>query len=147
MQALVSAFGIDWRLLLIDGINFGLLLLALWYFLYGPLTKMLESRREKIVIGVRDAVQAAKLRAEIEASRGEILSAAGTEADELLKQARVSALEKAKQIVVASEASAAAVVKDAEAAAQELKAEAIASSKAEVAKLIVLGMEKLSLNK
>ena len=47
MGQVLAAFGIDWRLLLINSINFGLLLLALWYFLYGPLMKMLEEAPQK----------------------------------------------------------------------------------------------------
>jgi F0F1-type ATP synthase membrane subunit b/b' len=46
--------------------------------------------------------------------------------------------------VSASEASAQALLKDAEAQATELKREAIEQSKQEVAKLIVLGMEKMT---
>ncbi|HEY5383337.1 MAG TPA: F0F1 ATP synthase subunit B, partial [Candidatus Paceibacterota bacterium] len=80
MGQVFAAFGIDWRLLLIDSINFGLLLLALWYFLYAPLTKMLEVRRQKVAGGVLDAEAAeAKLR-EIEEATGGILAKAGTEA-------------------------------------------------------------------
>ncbi len=143
MQALVSAFGIDWRLLLIDGINFGLLLLALWYFLYGPLTGMLEARRQKVVQGVRDAEDAAAKLHDIEESRGGILASAGQEADELLKRARIAAQEKERVLVATAEAAAARTAAEAQKQALELKAQAIEESKQEVAKLVVLGMEKM----
>jgi F0F1-type ATP synthase membrane subunit b/b' len=46
-------------------------------------------------------------------------------------------------LVTAAEASAARTTKEAEAEAKELKAKALEESKQEVAKLVVLGMEKL----
>ena len=36
MNELFAAFGIDWKLLLAQGVNFGIVLVALWYFLYRP---------------------------------------------------------------------------------------------------------------
>jgi len=143
MNALFSAFGIDWHLLVINLINFGLMLVALWYFLYGPIVRMLEARRQKVAQGVIDAELAAERLAEIEASRAGTLAAAGREADEVLSRARKAALEKEKAQLAAGEAAAARIVADAETAAAEAKARAIAESRDEVAKLVVLGAEKI----
>ncbi|MBX4191876.1 hypothetical protein KW798_00070 [Candidatus Parcubacteria bacterium] len=146
MESILGVFGIDWRLLLIQAINFGLLMAALTYFLYGPIMRMLEERRQKVADGVRDAESAARTKQEIEHSRGDILAKAGKEADEALAAARAAAIQKEKDILAAGEVAAASMLKDAEAQAGELKASALRESKEEVAKLIVLGMEKASLN-
>jgi F-type H+-transporting ATPase subunit b len=143
MSAVFAAFGIDWRLLLIDSINFGLLVLALWYFLYAPLMRVLEARRQKMAEGVHDAEQAAIKLREIEAAKSGILAEAGQEADEMLKKARKAAEEKERAMVAAAEAAAARTTTEAAAAAAELKVQAIEESKQEVAKLVVLGMEKM----
>ena len=45
MQQLFAAFGINWKLLLIQGINFSVLLAILSYFLYRPLMKVIDERR------------------------------------------------------------------------------------------------------
>lgn len=147
MSAVFAAFGIDWRLLLIDSINFGVLLLALWYFLYAPLTKMLETRRQKVAEGVRQAEEAGIKLHEIEAAKSGILAQAGSEADEMLKKARVAAGEKERALIAAAEASAARTSAEAHKQASELKAQAIEESKQEVAKLVVLGMEKVMVAK
>jgi F-type H+-transporting ATPase subunit b len=143
MSAVFVAFGIDWRLLLIDSINFGLLMLALWYFLYGPLMRVLEARRQKVAEGVHDAEQAAIKLHEIEASKSGILAEAGQEADQLLTKARQAGEEKQRAMIAAAEAAAARTTAEAAAAAAELKTQAIEGSKQEVAKLVVLGMEKM----
>jgi len=55
MSELFSAFGVNWKLLLIQAVNFGLLLAALTYFLYKPILKIIDERREKVAEGVRTA--------------------------------------------------------------------------------------------
>lgn len=142
MEQVLSTFGIDWKLLLINAANFGLLMFVLWYFLYDPILTMLEERRKKIEKGVADAEAAAQERSAIESSRATTLATAGKEADELLARARDAARQKESELISAGEAAAETIVKEAGAQAQELKAQALEESKQEIAKLIVLGMEK-----
>jgi F-type H+-transporting ATPase subunit b len=142
MEQVLSTFGIDWKLLLINTANFGLLMFILWYFLYEPILKMLEERRRKIEQGVADAEAAAKERSSTEAARAATLAQAGKEADEMLLRAREAARHKEDELVAAGEATAETLVAEAHAQAQELKAQALKESKEELAKLVVLGMEK-----
>lgn len=142
MSHILTTFGIDWHLLLINGLNFGLLMLALWYFLYDPVMKMLEERRERVAQSVKDAEAAEARLRELEASRAGLLAQAGREADALVAAGRAAGLEKQRELVEKGEAAAAALVRDAQAQALEEKARALEESKQEVAKLIVLGIEK-----
>jgi len=48
MAELFTNLGINWKVLIAQIINFGILLFVLKYFLYGPVMKMLDSRREKL---------------------------------------------------------------------------------------------------
>ncbi|MSR70662.1 hypothetical protein EXS62_01325 [Candidatus Kaiserbacteria bacterium] len=142
MDAILTTFGIDWHLLLINAVNFGLLLAVLWYFLYAPVMRMLEQRRVVVSQGVRDAAAAAAALAETAQARALVLAEAGKEADSLAAAARAAGTKKERELAAKGEAAAAALVREAEAHAADLKARAIAESKQEVAKLIVLGMEK-----
>lgn len=143
MEAILTTFGIDWRLLLINAINFGLLLLGLWYFLYGPVLRMLEERRQKVAQGVQEAQRAHEELQNIEASRAQLLGEAGREADHLVSQARALAVQKERELIGEGEAAAQRIVQQAQAQAQEEKKQAILESKEEVAKMIVLGVEKM----
>lgn len=143
MQEILNTFGIDWRLLLINAINFALVLGVLWYFLYTPLLRMLESRRQKVVQGVKDAEQAKQTLEGIKKSRSGVLAAAGKEADDVLAHARRAAVKKEKEILAHGEVVAARIVGEAEREAKELKEHAITESREEVAKLVVLGIEKV----
>ena len=142
MSDLFGAFGIDWRLLLINLINFGLLLFLLQRFLYKPLTQMLEKRRAMVAQGVYDAERAAQELSQIEASRAQKLADVGKEADAALAEARRSGAQLERELSAKGEAAAARLVAEAEAAAVELKAKALRESREETAKLIVLGVEK-----
>lgn len=135
-------FGIDWRLLLIQAVNFGVLMLALWAFLYKPLLKLLDERRSKIEKGVRDAEEAdAKLKSASEEKRA-MLVAATKEADALAERARRELVEKEKQSALLADEKAGRIIATAEKESAELKARALAGAKEELAKMIVLGAEK-----
>jgi F-type H+-transporting ATPase subunit b len=118
------------------------MLLALWYFLYKPVLGALEARRQKIAEGVKDADAAKVALAEIEGARAAKLSDAGKEADQIISNAHGAAVKKERDLLSRAEAAAAAVMNEAQAEAAEAKKRAVQESKEEVAKLIVLGMEK-----
>ncbi|TSC68585.1 MAG: F-type H+-transporting ATPase subunit b [Parcubacteria group bacterium Gr01-1014_56] len=143
MEGILTTFGIDWRLLLIQAANFGILLFGLWYFLYTPMMKTLEDRRKKVSQGVLDAQTAERKLSEIEGARASVLANAGKEADTILSHAQSRAGAKEREMLAHAEVSAASVLSEAEAQAHEAKARAISESKEEVAKLIVLGVEKM----
>lgn len=142
MEQVLATFGIDWKLLLINAVNFGVLMFVLWYFLYEPLLKMLRDRQEKIAQGLEDAENAKRELEQIEHSRAAALAKAGAEADDIVSRARDAGRRKQEELVASGEARAESIVEEASAAASELKNRAVEESKQEVAKLIVLGMEK-----
>jgi F-type H+-transporting ATPase subunit b len=142
MGAIFSAFGIDWRLLIVNTVNFAIVLGALSYFLYTPLMRMLEERRQKVAQGVADADEAHRRLEEIEAARADKLAQAGKEADEVLAHARRSASEKERATIAQGEAAAARLLDEARLQAREAKERALQESRQELAKLVVLGVEK-----
>lgn len=143
MDQLFSTFGIDWRLLAIQALNFSVLLAGLTYFLYKPLMKTIDERRAKIAEGVRTAEAAAqRLAAAAEESR-ELVGAGAREAEQLVAAARVRAEEKGAEIVKGAEAKADATLKDATARAEEAKRRALQESEKEIAKAALLAAEKI----
>ena len=105
--------------------------------------RMLEERRRKVEHGVRDAESAKRRLQEIERSRTEVLTHAGQEADEILSNARAAGVAKERELLGRGEAMAEMLLREAQLQAQELKARALQESKQEVAKLIVLGIERV----
>lgn len=143
MDGLLSAFGIDWKLLVAQGINFGVLLVALYFFLYKPVLKMMEERRLLVAKGVEDAERATEKLAGADKAATEVVAKADKEAADLLATARDAAGTERTRLVKEAEARAAAIASDAEARAKEASAKALRESEQEIARLAVLAAAKV----
>jgi F-type H+-transporting ATPase subunit b len=143
MAQLFATFGVNWKLLLIQAVNFGLLLLALRYFLYGPIMRIIDERRGKIAEGVRAAEAADQRLANAKTEADGIVGDAAHQAEGLVATARSSASDRAQEIVKAAEAKAESVLKDASVRAEEAKRQALAESEREIAKAAMLAAAKI----
>lgn len=143
MQALLDAFGINISLLLAQAVNFGVLLVALWYFLYKPVMKIIAERQEKVAQGVIDAERAAQKLAGADSAAAAVVSKAELVADSIVADAREAATDEKSRIVKEADARAAAIAADADARAKEVAAKALRESEKEVARLAVLAAEKV----
>ena len=143
MEEIIHKFGIDAKLVVIQIINFAVLVGLLSYLLYKPLLRVLAEREEKIAQGVADAEAAAGARARAEDEKQAIVSAAHQEAEAVGVRAKEHAEEKAATIVTDAEEKANAVLRQAESRAEDIKTQAHKDSEAEVAQLAILAAEKV----
>ena len=88
---LLDSFGIQWQLLLIQLINFGIIFFALRAFAYKKVIKMLDNRAAKIKEGLEQSEQAEKRAADIDAEAKKALEAARKEGQALIAQAKEAA--------------------------------------------------------
>ncbi len=103
---LFEKLGIDWRMLIAQMINFGILLFILHRYVYRPLIGMLEKREAMIEKSVTDARAIEERLKGAEAGYEEIMTKARVEAAQMLEmvektaeQRRSQALEKTKEDV------------------------------------------------
>lgn len=143
MESLLDAFGIDWKLLLAQLVNFGVLFVALTWLLYRPVMKTLDERRMKIAQGVEDAERAAEAAAEADEKASVVVKGAEQEADTIVSSARDHAGAEKARILKEAEVRAAALEADADMRAKETAAKALRDSEKEIARLAVLAAEKV----
>lgn len=143
MGELFAAFGIDVKLLIVQTVNFGLLLLVLWKFLYTPVVKMLDERRGKIAESVQKAEAADRRLAEADMEGKTILASATKDAEGLVAAGRSRAGEEAAAIVKRSQQEAERVLADATARAEEARRQALAAGEKEIARAAMLAAEKI----
>lgn len=143
MSELFAAFGINWKLLIIQGINFGVLLAILTYLLYDPVLRIIDERRQKVAEGVRTAEAAARRLAEAKKESEEMVGTAARDAEQLVAAARSRADEKGSEIVRTAEARAHGLLKDAEAHAEEARRLALQESQKDIARAAMLAAEKI----
>jgi F-type H+-transporting ATPase subunit b len=137
MNDTLQMLGIQWPKLIIQLINFTVLLLVLKKFAYPPIFKMLDERKAKIAESVANADKIKAQLAKTEVDRQKTLADAGELANKIVADARAAAvrvteLEAQKAIATAEQI----IAKAREAAAQE-RAAILAELKREVGRLVV----------
>lgn len=143
MQEILDIFGINYKLLLVQAFNFGVLLVALWYFLYRPVIKLLSERKAMIERGVRDAEAAEVERVEAKEAKDAILTDATREASILIERAKERGKENEAKIVSDAQARSEQMLQEARLQSTEEKRKVLESSKEEIARMVVLGAEKV----
>ncbi|OGZ96571.1 MAG: ATP synthase F0 subunit B [Candidatus Sungbacteria bacterium RIFCSPLOWO2_02_FULL_54_10] len=99
MEELIRHFGIDWRMLLAQAVNFGVLLFILWKFAYRPILGVLHERREGIERGLALTRNAEKRMADIAVLQEEKLSAAQQTALAIVSRAEAVAKEQRELLI------------------------------------------------
>ncbi len=142
MEALV-AFGVNWKLLLIQAVNFSLLLVILYRYLYTPLFAMLEKRQQAIAKGIADAENAKKEMERIKDEEVVILRSAREEGGAIIEKLRKSAVEQERDILKDAQEKSVSILEDSRKKAEEEKAYILRESEKEVARMAVLAAEKI----
>lgn len=151
MQQLLDQLGINWQLLLSQGVNFILLLIVLRIFVYKPLLTLLRERREKIEGGLMKAEEAeVRLREVDQIGKQKIKEAEGevfnilkkTETDAKTLEARLLA-EAHRKEEEAVNAAAARLRTQEENSRREMEKEAAALVRLAITKTVELSPEKI----
>jgi F-type H+-transporting ATPase subunit b len=133
---------IDWSLLLIQAVTFGLAVTVLWRFFWKPLAKFMEARRYAIEHDIETARKslesAQQSQAEVELRLARIKS----EASELLQQASEEGKRTREQILQEAQAEARRLLDDAGRQIAEERVRAIHDLRAETVALSMLIAEK-----
>lgn len=143
MEQIISVFGINWKLLLIQGVNFGLLLFVLHRYLYKPILSMIDMRRLKIERAIKHAEQAEAELGEAEAEKASILRSAVEKGDEMIGAAKKRAETEEHNIVKDAHRKAVHLLNEAERRTAREHEEMLQKTEREVARMVVLGVEKI----
>lgn len=140
---LFEALGIDWKLLILQGVAFLILVALLGKFVYPILTKALDKRQEQLEAGAKASEEAQKRAIEAEEAVEKHLKAARKQADEIVATAH----KEASDMVAAAEKRASAkaehIVSEAQANLENEVAAAKKALKQETIELIALATEKV----
>ena len=96
----MEKLGINLGFLLVHIINFAIIYVVLKAWVFGPVTKMLEERRNKIAQGLEDARIAADARATAEKAADKIIGEAQLKANEIIRESTVRAEALQKEMMV-----------------------------------------------
>ncbi len=145
MEALL-AFGVNWKLLLIQGLNFGLLLLVLYQFLYKPLFALLDKRQGVIEKGLKDAEEAGREKDKVLKEKDGILASAREEGGKIAEGIRKHATAEAGEVLRGAQGKGAEIIAEAKTKAEAERDHTLRESEKEIARMAVLATEKILRN-
>lgn len=143
MEQIVSVFGINWKLLLIQGVNFGLLLAVLYKFLYKPVLNMVDVRRVKIENAVKNAEKAEAELGLVEAEKAHILREATQKGDVIIDAAKKHAETEEYTMIKDAQRKVVHMLNEAERRVAREHEEMVEKAEREVARMAVLAAEKV----
>ncbi len=91
MGEMVDSLGISWQGLVVQLVNFGILLALLGAFAYKPIMRMLDERTERIREGLEKSEEAEKRAADIDLEAKKALEEARKEGQAMMAQAKETA--------------------------------------------------------
>lgn len=106
MESIINTFHIDYKIIIAQIFNFGIVFVVLYIYALKPLSKLMKERSEKIEKGINDAKSNAEILTNTKAEYEEVLAKARKEADKIFQDGKKEAeskktlmLEKAKEEV------------------------------------------------
>ena len=122
MSELIHEFGIDWKLLLAQAVNFLVLLYVLKRFAYAPILNMLQKRREEIEKGIRMRDEAEENLKQIDVLKEKTLEVAKAEALQIVSKGEAIAKEKKDEILADTAKKSESIIAEAKRLIREEKA-------------------------
>lgn len=143
MEQILDVFGVNWKLLLIQAVNFGLLLAVLHRYLYKPVLAMVDTRRAKIENAIHNAEKAEAELGQAEAEKSRILREATQKGDLLIDAAKKHAETEEHTMIKDAQRKVVHMLNEAERRVARDHEEMVEKAEREVARMAVLAAEKV----
>ena len=140
---LFQALGIDWKLFILQGVAFLVLVFVLGKLVYPVLIKSIEDRRAAIEAGLKEAKESQEALQVAEAKVAELLAQARAEADEVLARTHQEAASMVADAESKAKARAEQIVADARAQLDVDVAKAREALKKDTVELVALATERV----
>jgi F-type H+-transporting ATPase subunit b len=137
------AFGIEWKLLVIQMINFAIVLFVLHRYAYKPIMAILMKREKEITEGVKAAASAKATEQAIKGEKEGILRSAREDGGKIIENLRKQGIEEERRLLREAQEKSGVLLEDSRKKAEEERAYILRESEKEVAKMAVLAAEKI----
>lgn len=94
MDSIINTFHIDWKIIIAQIFNFGVVFAVLYLYALKPLNKLMKERSEKIEKGIKDAKSNAEILNNTKAEYKELMAKARNEASKIFEEGKKEAEEK-----------------------------------------------------
>lgn len=140
---LITALGLDLRILLAQLVNFAILVFVLWRFAYKPVFNILEERRKRVEKGIEDSEEAGRRLSEADVHKKQVIAEARQEANGIIEEAKKKAEIRYQEIIAKSRSDIQTIIEDEKAKIAVERSNAMRDIKAEATEMISLALSKI----
>lgn len=140
---LITALGLDLRILLAQLVNFAILIFVLWRFAYKPVFNILEERRKKVEKGIEDSEEASRRLSEADIHKKQVIAEARQEANNIIEEAKKKAEVRYQEIIAKSHSDIQIIIDDEKEKIALERSNAMRDVKAEATEMISLALSKI----
>jgi F-type H+-transporting ATPase subunit b len=135
--SVVGMFGLNWKLFLAQLVNFAIILFVLWKWVFGPVTKGLSDRTEKIENSLQDAQKIAEERQTFDSWKQGEINQVRIEASGILTEAKQTAEKLKQEILEQTKQEQAKLTAATQAKLEQEKQAMVENAKGELAELVI----------
>ena len=142
MAELLAKLGIEWPILLAQIVNFAILLAVLGKFVYKPVMRMLDERKEGVAKALEREEKASAKLASADAEREKILAQTRTDSQKLIDEAKQDGEDMKRKLLASAKEEIAKMKADADKRLKDERVRLVSDVKGEIGTLIVDTIEK-----
>jgi len=139
-----ATLGLNYKLFLAQLINFGLVLLVIWKWVYGPLMKAMDERSKKIEQGLMDAEESKKLLENAGTERKKVVTESRLKAKEIIETSEVDAKKRCDDMLSGAKSEVERVVNEGKQRLRDDQAAMVEDARKQVAELVLSATEKVT---
>jgi F-type H+-transporting ATPase subunit b len=143
MDSLITTFHIDWKIIIAQAINFGVVLLVLYLFALKPLKKLMSERETRISGGLKDAKENAELIEKTKNEYNNVINKAKTEAQQIFQEGKREAEAKKVEMLENAKSEVNKMILSGKKTLEAEKNKMVEEAKGEIVSLVVKATEKL----
>lgn len=143
MESIISTFHIDWKIIIAQVVNFGIVFAVLYIYALKPLSKLMVERSEKINKGITDAKTNADVLSQTQKEYEETLRKARAEAQKVFDDGKKEAQAKKESMLADAKAEVNTIIENGKKTLEAEKVKMVEEAKNELASLAILAAEKI----
>lgn len=143
MDSFISTFHIDWKILIAQAVNFGIVFLLLYFFALKPLKKVMNDRTKTIEGGLLDAKTNAETLLNTKKEYDAVIAAARTEAHTIFQEGKHEAEGKKKEMLEQAKIDVDKMISNGKKVLESEKNKMVEEAKSEIVSLVVKATEKI----
>ncbi len=147
MDSIISTFHIDWKIIIAQAVNFGIVFAVLYLFALKPLNKLMAERAEKIKKGIDDAKVNASTLEKTEKEYEKALLKARAEANSIFQTAKKDAEAKKALMMEDAKKEVKGIIDTGKKSLEVEKVKMIEDAKKEIVAIAMQATEKLLASK